>query len=301
MRYPVKRVVVLVAGAALLAGAPTVAALERGGHQGGYGDRKLEVVGLTQEGKLIRFDEDRPWKAREVGKVRGLKGDTRLVGIDYRPATGNDGSRGVLYGVGEAGGVYTVDDRSGWAMKRSQLSVPLEGKSFGVDFNPVVDRLRIVSDTGQNLRDNVDADNDTLVDGRLTYPAAPPAQPMPTPAMGVAGAAYTNNDADPSTGTTLFDLDAMLDQTVIQAPANAGLLSATGKLGVDAGTAVGADIYSTIRGGTTVDVRGFATLSAGGGKSRLYRLDLLQGRAVNRGEFSSRHQVTGIAIPLNQL
>jgi hypothetical protein len=300
MRYPVKRVVGLVAGAALLVGAPTVAALERGGHRSWDADRDLEVVGLTQEGKLIRFEEDSPWKVREVGKVRGLKGDTRLVGIDYRPASGNDGSRGVLYGVGEAGGVYTVDERSGWATKRSQLSVALEGRSFGVDFNPVVDRLRIVSDTGQNLRDNVDADGDTIADGRLTYPPAPPAQPMATPAMGVAGAAYTNNDADPATGTTLFDLDAMLDQTVIQAPANAGLLSATGKLGVDTGTAVGADIYSTIRGGTTVDVRGLASLTVGG-KSRLYGLDLLQGRARDRGAFPAKHQLTGIAIPLNQL
>ena len=31
------------------------------------------------------------------------------------------------------------------------LSVPLMGTSFGVDFNPAADRLRIVSDLGQNL------------------------------------------------------------------------------------------------------------------------------------------------------
>jgi hypothetical protein len=159
-----------------------------------------------------------------------------------------------------------------------------------------VDRPRIVSDTGQNLRDNVD----TIVDGRLTYPPTPPAQPDPTPAMGVTGAAYTNNDADPNTRTTLFDLDSVLDQTVIQAPANAGLLSPTGKLGVDTGAAVGADIYSWVRDGTTVDVRGLAALTVDG-KSRLYRLDLLQGRASDRGAFSSRNQLTGIAIPLNQM
>jgi hypothetical protein len=37
----------------------------------------------------------------------------------------------------------------------------------------VVDRLRIVSDTGQNLADNVDANNDTVTDGTLTNAGTP--------------------------------------------------------------------------------------------------------------------------------
>jgi hypothetical protein len=36
------------------------------------------------------------------------------------------------------------------------MDVPLDGTFFGVDFNPTVDRLRVISDTGQNLRVNVD-------------------------------------------------------------------------------------------------------------------------------------------------
>jgi len=32
----------------------------------------------------------------------------------------------------------------------SQLTVPLEGSFFGVDFNPAANALRIISDTGQN-------------------------------------------------------------------------------------------------------------------------------------------------------
>ena len=62
--------------------------------------------------------------------------------------------------------------------------------------------------------------------------------------MGVTGAAYTNNDFEPNpatakTGTTLFDIDTMLDQVVIQSPPNNGILVATGKLGVDADAAGG--------------------------------------------------------------
>jgi len=98
----------------------------------------------------------------------------------------------------------------------------------------------------------------------------------------------------------LFDLDSVLDQTVIQSPANSGQLAATGKLGVDTNSTIGFDIYSVIRNGTTADVRGFASLTVGGA-SRFYRINLLQGRAGSLGAFSSRNQVTGIAIPLNQL
>lgn len=289
MQISTKRLIGVIAGVSLFASAPAVMGYDRDSRRGGD---DLDVIGLTQDARLIRFEDDRPDRARRVGRVKGLVGDAKLVGIDFRPASGNDGSRGVLYGLGDAGGVYTLD-RDARATKVSQLSIALEGSSFGVDFNPVVDRLRIISDTGQNLRHNVDAPTGgTLLDAPLTYAA-------PTPATGVTGAAYTNNDQDPNTATTLFDLDSALDQTSIQSPANAGTLAATGKLGVDTTAVVGSDIYSTVRNGSTVDLRAFASLTVGG-QSRFYRIDLLQGRASSRGSFASRNQVTAIAIPLNQ-
>ncbi len=88
----------------------------------------------------------------------------------------------------------------------SRLDVALAGTSFGVDFNPTVDRLRVVSDTGQSLRVNVDT-GATLVDAASRIPV-----PRWPAATGVTGAAYTNNDADPNTATTLYDIDSTLDQ-----------------------------------------------------------------------------------------
>ena len=260
----------------------------RSDRDGRHGSGDLDVVGLTSDQTLICFEEDDPDDAENIGLISGLNGDDRLVGIDYRPATGD------LYGLGNNGGVYMVDDRSAQATLTSRLDVALDGTSFGVDFNPTVDRLRIVSDTGQNLRDNVDANGDTLTDTTLSYPGPPPMT-----GTGVTGAAYTNNDADPNTATTLYDIDSMLDQTVIQSPANSGLLAATGKLGVDTGPTVGFDIYSKVRGGTTVDVNGLASLTVGG-QSSLYEITLFNGRADSQGAFSPRHQVIAIAIPLDQ-
>jgi hypothetical protein len=182
----------------------------------------------------------------------------------------------------------------------SQLTVALTGTAFGVDFNPAADRLRVVSDNGQNLRHNVNAGGTTNTDTALTYP------PATTTVSGVVAAAYTNNDLDADTGTTLYDIDAALDQVAIQAPANSGQLSPIGKLGVDAGAAAGRktvdagfDIYSTVRGGTAVDAYGYATLSVGG-RGALYRISLFTGRADKVGGFPRGWQVNDIALPLNQ-
>ena len=239
----------------------------------------LDVVGITADGRLIEFKSNKPKNASNIAAIWGLSGDTRLVGIDYRPATGE------LIGLGDQGGVYAVSDFNAQATKKSQLNVALAGASFGVDFNPTVDRLRVISDTGQNLRVNVD-NGMTNVD-------------TPLSSTGVTGAGYTNNDADPNTATTLFDLDSALDQVVVQSPANSGMLAPTGKLGVDSSPAIGFDVYSAIRNGTTVNVRAFASLTVGGSAS-FYRINLLQGRASLVGAFSASNQVTGIAVKLDQ-
>jgi Domain of unknown function (DUF4394) len=250
-------------------------------------ERDLDIVGLTADGKLVCFEDDDPRDADRMGSVTGLQMDAKLVGIDYRPATGD------LYGLGDRGGVYVVDASNAKASLRSRLNVALEGTQFGVDFNPTVDRLRIVSDTGQNLRANVDT-GITLEDGDLNYLGPP----VVNPALGVTAVAYTNNDADPNTATTLFDIDTSLDQVTVQAPPNAGTLNPTGKLLVDARSPVGFDIYSTISSsGMTVDNDAYASLATPSGRG-FYSVDPVTGRATFKGQF--RFRVVDIAIPLDQ-
>ena len=162
----------------------------------------LEVVGLTDEGKdqrLVCFSEFLPSFARTIGVVSGLDTDTRLVGIDYRPATGE------LYGLGDAGGIYKVDAGTAEVLLQARLTETLSGTNFGVDFNPTVDLLRIVSDAGQNLRANV-VTGATTPDTLLTTP------PTAGTTTGVTAAAYTNNDLDATTATTLFDINTTTDR-----------------------------------------------------------------------------------------
>ena len=254
----------------------------------------LAVVGLTADMQLVCFREKRPGNARTIGTISGLMRGDMLVGIDYRVQDNG------LYGVSRSGGVYRIDPGTAVATRVSTLTVSLEGSSFGVDFNPAADRLRIVSDTGQNLRHNINTGGVTIVDDPLDYPPATPVNAIGPNAVMVTGSAYTNNDLSATTATTLYALDTMLDQVALQSPPNDGTLAATGKLGADAGPDTGFDIYSKIRNGTTVEVQALATIAGADGKSSLYSIDLPTGKATLRGMFPASYRVIGIAIPLDQ-
>lgn len=252
---------------------------------------QLRFVGLTADQRLVSFGECNPSRPRDLGPVTGLSGnDTELVGIDYRVQDG------LLYAVGNGGGVYKfATPGTALATRVNQLSVALDpaATSFGVDFNPAADRLRIVSDTGQNLRHNVNATGTTIADGALNYLEGTP--PAPVAATNVVAAAYTNNDLDPATSTSLFDIDGDRDQVVLQSPPNAGVLFPTGKLGVDATGPIGFDVYSTVRDGVTIRNAGFAVLTAEGTPG-FYRVDLLTGAAVRIGTLGA--DVIDVAAPI---
>jgi hypothetical protein len=65
---------------------------------------RLTIIGLTADQRLVSFRECNPGRLREIGSVSGLQApDTKLVGIDFRVQDG------LLYGVGNGGGIYTLD------------------------------------------------------------------------------------------------------------------------------------------------------------------------------------------------
>ena len=274
---------IVTAGVTLLAA--TTAFADCGNKDGNKTSGNVIVVGLAADQHLVVFRECQPRQVRDQGLVTGLSGsDTSIIGIDYRVQDGR------LYGVGNQGGIYAIDPETASATLVSQLTVTLAGNSFGVDFNPAADRLRIISDTGQNLRHNVDTGGTTIVDTPLGYTAG-------VTATGLTGAAYVNNDLDANTGTTLFDIDASLDQVAIQSPPNAGSLVAAGRVTVDVDTAVGFDIYTSLEDGVAVDNRGYAALTVGG-VSGFYSVNLFTGRALLIGVFP--RSVVDIAVPLQR-
>ena len=247
----------------------------------------LSVVGLVADGTLVCFAEGTPGQLATVGTVTGLDQDTSLVGMDYRPA--ND----TLYAVGNAGGIYTVDAGTATVSLVSRLSQPLQGTAFGVDFNPTVDRLRIISDAGQNLRVNV---VDGIGDRRRR--AQHPRYAAGEPCARRHRRRLHEQRRRPEHGD-----DAVRPRHDERQHGDPGArqrrsLSPTGKLGVDAAGAVGFDIYS--HGERRHDDRpqALASIATSDGATSLYRVDLLTGRARAIGAFAQ--PVVDIAIPTAQ-
>ncbi|WP_078964999.1 DUF4394 domain-containing protein [Streptomyces aureocirculatus] len=249
----------------------------------------LRAFGITGDGTLMAtFTTDRPNVLDWVRTVNGLSGDQRLVGIDFRV------QNGLLYGVGDKGGIYTIktppEVPDVVVTKVSQLQVDLYGTNFGVDFNPAADRLRVVGDRGQNLRHNL-ADHSTVEDTVLTTP------PLTGPTRGVTAAAYTNNDHNGTTATTLFDINTTADQVVIQSPANSGFLAPTGSLTLDAGADSGLDVFSHLTNGKTTANSAFASLTPSGARTpSLYGVNLFTGEATSIAQFPLN--ITDLAITL---
>ncbi|HEX8496842.1 MAG TPA: DUF4394 domain-containing protein [Actinomycetales bacterium] len=243
------------------------------------------AAGLTTKGQLASFDIAAANKAKVVGSFTGLVEDTSVVGIDYRVQDG------LLYALGNAGGIYTVVPTTAAATLVGRLTVPLLGTYFDIDFNPMADALRIVADTGQNLRHPFAAgvaNGTTVRDTPLAYTTGP--------GGGISAAAYTNNDVDAATGTALFDLDTMKDQVAQQVPANAGSLTPTGTLGVDIGASAGFDILTVTAAGRSVGNLGLAAVLVDR-TYKLYAVDLLSGAATAVTGFPRGAQIVDLAVP----
>jgi len=105
------------------------------------------AYGLTVANQIATFDTSVPGAALSAVVITGLQGGEIPLAIDLRPATGQ------LYLLGSTSRLYVLNPLTGIAVAVGPAFTPaLSGTSFGFDFNPVVDRIRVVSDTGQNLR-----------------------------------------------------------------------------------------------------------------------------------------------------
>src|SRR5262249_38517330 len=113
---------------------------------------------------------------------------------------------GQLYGLGSSNRLYVIDPSTGAAAQvgTGTFAVPLSGTVFGIDFDPVADRLRVVSNTGQNMRLN--PDTGAIVDGDPNTPGIQPDAPL-NPPGDVVSIAYKNNFAG-AASTTLYGIDA---------------------------------------------------------------------------------------------
>jgi hypothetical protein len=248
----------------------------------GTADASEVLYALTTRNELLVFASSKPNQTTAVIAITGLTPGESVVGIDFRPSDlGANGVNdvGKLYAVTSESRLYVVNPETGAATSPVSLSIALDGTAFGVGFNPAADRLRIHSNTNQNLRINVET-GATILDGALAYTAG---DINATNDPDLIATAYTNNDANPATGTDLFAIDARQDVLVTFGPAtpttgpNSGKLLTVGALGVDAGMLAGFDISNAT--GVAYAVIG----TSASDKSTLYTIDLASGTANKLG------------------
>ena len=95
---------------------------------------------------LLTWDSSSPNDIDTGVFISGLQQNESILGIDFRPLNGQ------LYGLGSTSRLYTINTSSGVATAvGGQFSTLLSGFSFGFDFNPMADAIRVVSETNQNL------------------------------------------------------------------------------------------------------------------------------------------------------
>jgi hypothetical protein len=254
-------------------------ASQRGGDDWDRSDRSQRAdrmfYATTGQNQLISFNARNPERLRDIQAISGLPAGVSLRGIDFRPKTGD------LYGVGSDNVVYRVNPFTGIAIAEGPAFTPaLRGQSFGVDFNPVVDKIRVVSDAQQNLRLNPDEGTVLMQDGDLN-----PGMPQ------VVAAGYENSSFSftQPTATTLHVVDAASDTLFTQNPPNNGTLTNPRKLRIDVGLNTGFDVA----GATNV---GYLTDQSRRG-TELYTVDLPTGKTKSLGRIGGgkRLVVTGLA------
>ena len=229
------------------------------------------IIGLIDGKTLIWVDP----ASKKVTGSADIKGAANIVGIDVRPADG------LLYAVSADGGIYTVDAKSGAATMKSKLSETLKaGVTVTVDFNPVADRLRVITSDGTNLRVNVD-DGKAVVDGALKFKDG---DAMAGKTPNVIAGAYTNSFKG-TKATALYDIDAS-GALLSQAPPNDGVLNTIGSLGIKLN---GATAFNIVAMGED----NAAWLVTGGA---LYSVDLKTGKATGAGKLEGvKGKLTDIA------
>ncbi len=226
--------------------------------------RAEPLVVVTTTNVLHTFDSATPGTITTSVGVTGLQAGETILGIDRRPANG------LIYGLGSTSRLYII--------------TPITG-------NSVVDRLRVVSNTGQNLRLNPNDGTLAGTDTALGYAAGDPNAGATPRAV---GAAYTNNFAG-ATQTTLYIVDSNLDILATQGSPNGspvspntGQLFTVGALGFNTSDLVGFDISGL--SGTA-----YAAFTAPGGTaSQLFTVNLTNGAATLIGTIGGGLPITSL-------
>ena len=233
----------------------------------------ISFLVLSNGNQLLKINAMSSEIATATTPITGLIASDVLTSIDFRPATGE------LYGISTQSRLYVINQETGVArvIGTAALNPAISGTTVGIDFNPTVDRIRLVTNTGQNLR----LQPETGVVAATDMPINGGTSPK------IESVAYTNNTAGATT-TVLYDIDSQTDKLYKQDPPNNGTLVEVGALGTDITMSAGFDINPT------GDVALTAVMVSN--KWELHSVDLITGKLTKLGNLPAGN-ITGLAIP----
>ena len=247
---------------------------------------------------LLTFDTALPGTIRTSVGITGVDATQTLVGLDVRPA--NNALYALGYNAAAATGVansqlYTINAVTGAATALgAAVRLELGTGAIGFDFNPTVDRIRVVGANRNNYRLNPTfgaANVLAATDGVVAYTTG-----TATPNIGAV--AYTNS-FNGTTATALYNYDLSLNQLNTQATANPpadGQLTAVGTSGITVNAttpAVDLDIYSTTAGVNSAYLVANTGTSA---NTSLYTVNLTTGAATLVGAIGNGIAARNIAV-----
>ncbi len=233
----------------------------------------IAFTALTNSNQIVKYNAQNPSVPISTVTVNGLAANEQLISLDYRPATGQ------LYALGSSSRLYFINETTGnaTALGTNSFSPTISGNA-SINFNPTVDRIRLISSTGQNLRLHPETGTVIATDVNINQTN----NPM------IGAIAYTNSMAGASE-TKLYDIDFAQDKLYLQNPPNDGALQFVGDLTVDFKGVGSFDISPDNSNAIAVNYENSV--------SKLYKIDLYSGKATLIGNLNQ--PIISVAIKTN--
>jgi hypothetical protein len=256
------------------------------------------IFGLSGD-RLIAFPANNPAMITQSPVITGVAMGQTLVGLDFRPATGQLYAMGYNAATGAAN-LYTLDRATGAAttIGSSPLTLNANISDFGFDFNPTVDRIRVTGSDNSNYRLHPVTGVLVATDGNLAY-AATDANAAADP--NVVASAYTNSYIG-ATSTTLYNFDATLNVLVTQIPPNNGTLNTIGGSGLALNALdASVDVDITFDANMSANMAFLAANTGVSNNDDLYSLNLTTGAATLLGSIGNGLPVRDIAVVIDRM
>ena len=265
------------------------------------GERDEIINAVTEDNQFVRFNAGTPGQLLATRPLTGLRSGEQVVSMDYRVA------KGQLFALTSQGRLLRLDPETGAVTPvgtdNERLELPADMEP-GMDFNPTVDRIRLVGSQGLNMR--LHPDTGARVDGDAQAPGLQPDGAL----IYVAGdllertkpyivaTAYTYNKSNEKL-TTNYVIDAGVGYLAIQGSMehaavvvspNTGRLQAVGSLGIERFDRASFDIADLNNAAY------LATSRKSDRASRFYDVDLNTGQARLIGTIGAGKPVRAMAI-----